>query len=144
VKRHEIVAVWRYQANTRNYPGYHLTADAAGCTLLQERVATLARGIGRSAVLRLSPPTQRMLDIPNNHRGEAPCTYFAELHIEVAAAQLSISPDGRTCRLAATRADLRDLARGVDGIAQGRGDYCIGSGDQSLWFWWFPATKREF
>ena len=35
-KQRGIISLWRYTENSRNYSGWHLTADAAGCASLLE------------------------------------------------------------------------------------------------------------
>ncbi len=64
--------LWRYTENTRNYPGWHLTADDACCHSLADLIERMlsARWSSQKPLV-LTPPTKEVLRVPNNRGGEA-------------------------------------------------------------------------
>lgn len=136
-ERNMKICIWRYLDNTRNYPGYHLSADAAGCREIRQRLSRI-RG---SAVLSLTAPDAGVLSVPNNQGGCA--RYLAGRMLQVQTS-ISLSPD--TFRweeqdtkffLTCSREKIAQLLAGVADIEKGAGDYSIrGESGQALWFWW--------
>jgi len=141
-KQRGSISLWRYTENERNFPGWHLSADGAGCDSLAALVDSLAKdGVPVSRSVELTPPTPALLAIPNNRRGTAkyvapfklrvsfvsdPSSWLFPEHME--PAELSFGHDW-----------LVPLVKGINGIPLGQGDYCIGS-DLPLWFWWRTGT----
>ncbi|RZI59261.1 MAG: hypothetical protein EOP14_04380 [Pseudomonas sp.] len=136
------VSLWYYTENERNYPGWHLTADAAGCeSLIALLDAFASDGVATSRAIEIKPPTKAQLGVPNNKSGlaawQAPSKFriaFSNIPAEWAfpldldQASLTIGSDWLT--------PLRD---GISGIPHGRGDYAIGPAGKvnpGLWFWW--------
>src|SRR3712207_2285031 len=63
---------WRYTENTRNYPGWHLTADDLCCRSLADLIERMLSARGRPRKpLAVTPPTREVLRVPNNRGGEA-------------------------------------------------------------------------
>ena len=63
------VFAWRYLEGTRNFPGWHLTFDPPGLRSFEDlfrRMAGAEAGALRS--VRVTPPTRKVLGIPNNGR----------------------------------------------------------------------------
>lgn len=63
---------WRYTEGTRNYPGWQLTADRAFCdgfADLIDRMLNASYNCEKS--LNVTPPTQKILGVPNNRGGSA-------------------------------------------------------------------------
>lgn len=137
-----LIYLWRYQENKRNYPGYHLTADAEGCDQLISLTEELEKT--KSAVnhhIELSPVNEKILAVPNNTQGNKTVISlkfwnlvcdpkFRKAHFEYdnlyPICTLELSPQQAGC-----------IAEGVRDIKNGRGDYCIGGkGENLLWFWW--------
>lgn len=137
------ICIWRYWDNTRNYPGYHLSADAEGCRDLRERLSQ----IRNSAVFSLAPPDAGVLSVPNNQGGRA--RYFAGRKLQVQTTS-SLLPDtfrweeqDTTLILTCSREQIAQLLAGVADIERGKGDYSIGDeNDHALWFWW-QVTKTN-
>src|SRR5688500_7972506 len=133
------ICLWRYRENARSYPGFHLSADPAGCaqliTLLQGLSKARAPQIGHVV---LDPVTASVLAVPNN----AGATISAYQHWELlvdprfSPEQLQFSVVGNRARTEVSKVQLEALAAGIEDIRQGRGDYSIGDDDHQLWFWW--------
>jgi len=131
------ICIWRYKDNTRNYPGYHLSADAEGCRVLRERL----NQIRDYEVFALTPPDMGVLAVPNNQGGRA--RYFEGRKLQVHTSA-SLAPNtfrweeqGTTFILTCSQEQIARILAGVDDIEKGEGDYSIGGGDdQALWFWW--------
>lgn len=136
------VSLWYYTENERNYPGWHLTADAAGCDSLVALIDVLAAdGCAASRVVEIRPPSSAQLKVPNNKSGLAAWQAPGKLRIAFSEdpAQWSF-PLGLEPAVLTLGSDwLAPLRDGVSGIARGRGDYSIGlagNGSSRLWFWW--------
>jgi hypothetical protein len=136
---------WRYRENTRNYPGYHLTADADGCAHLSTVLsAHEAARRPMSTSLALAPLTPEVLSVPGNSRGNATVVALASLDLVTDPSypdeRFIVSDNGSTCRLELSRDQAGCVLEGVADILRGKGDYCIGGdGDHVVWFWWFHA-----
>ena len=135
------ISLWRYTENERNYPGWHLNADHAGCHSLQELVEALAAVGGGSRSVTLTAPTKSQLGVPNNHSGRAAWLAPSKLRVAYSATPSEWSfPAGIEPAVLTIGSDwLSPLLEGIAGIPKGRGDYCIGgqgSENLPLWFWW--------
>lgn len=134
--------VWRYRDNQRNYPGYHLSADADGCVAL---LAWLRSPRARPE-FRLQPVTPEVLSVPNSQAGYVGFTFF-KLHVrpDVARGHFQFSEVSDRLSLACSQQQVECIIKGVEGIVRDHGDYCIGGEDQHvLWFWWYlrqPTPK---
>ncbi|WP_395794995.1 hypothetical protein [Aquimonas sp.] len=137
------ICLWRYTENQRNYPGWHLSADADGCASLLSLLDQLPTATAAYRTLQITAPSAAQLRVPNNRAAGwlAPC----RLRIEWAAhpatwllpevldpAQLSLGADW-----------LAPLRAGIADIAERRGDYAIGNRDARLWFWWWPRPLAD-
>jgi hypothetical protein len=134
--------VWRYLENQRNYPGYHLSADAEGCATLLEWL----QNPKPRHEFRLQPITQEVLNVPNNQRGAAPyvgCSFLTlQVIPDVAEGHFLFSEASGRLTLECSQRQVERIIGGVNDIMQGRGDYCIGGADQQvLWFWWYPQQR---
>ena len=138
------ICIWRYKDNPRNYPGYHLSADAEGCRDLRERLSQ----IRNSAVFSLTRPDAGVLSVPNNQGGSA--RFFAGQKLQVHTGS-SLPPDtfrweeqDTTFILTCSREQIARFLAGVADIEKGDGDYSIRSGDdQALWFWWQVTNPKR-
>jgi len=132
------ISVWRYTENSGNYPGWHLTADPAGCqSLLALLDALAADGVGSRAVA-ITAPGKADLAVPNNRQGRAAWGAPQKLRLTLAAAEQQwwFPPGLDPAALTLGAAWLPALRHGVAGIPAGQGDYSIGKGSLPLWFWW--------
>jgi len=81
--------IWRYQGNTRNYPGWHFTADAQGCVSLLELLDMMAASrFSSEAQVPLTVPTERQLGVPN-----APLQYVPVNSLEIYHSPTKVTPD---------------------------------------------------
>ena len=145
-----MIHLWLYRENRRNFPGYHLSADAEGCARLSSVFASLSRAIDhRVEKISLMPVTVEALRVPNNSSGDSSVVSFAQWVVETDPAldkePMRFEESGRECRTRMSPRRADEILAGVKDISAGRGDYSIGSGDHALWFWWQvtpnPALK---
>lgn len=135
------VSLWRYTENTRNYPGWHLTADAAGCDSLLDLLDALATEPGGYRTIPLRAPDEAQLGVPNNRRSPHIAATKLQLTLSDAPADWRFPSDHDPASLTIGNDWLAPLRKGLLDITQGRGDYRIGnddSGSLKLWFWWGP------
>jgi len=139
------VVLWKYRENRRNYPGYHLTADLAGCEILRTTFQSLAHATTRlETSIALSPITPAVLSVPNNRAGNATVVCFEKWSLasgpEFEDPYFIFGESGTQCRLVLSRALCARVCEGIEDIGRGRGDYSVGAGGQQvLWFWWHPS-----
>lgn len=141
-KQHGAISLWRYTENECNYPGWHLSANPAGCESLIALIEALAAdGANAARSVELMPPTSAILSVPNNKHGTAKFVAPTKLRIS-----FSGTPDHwllpqqlEPAELSFGHAWLAPLRNGLAGIPNGIGDFSIG-GDLPLWFWWQADT----
>src|SRR5258708_1851433 len=61
------VYLWRYVEGTKNFSGWHLTADAEGC----EQALAILASLDRERTVAITPPTPAILQVPGNRGGAA-------------------------------------------------------------------------
>ena len=135
------VSLWRYRERSLEYPGFHLSADRAGCdqllTLLRSLRTARSPQIGN---IVLDPATAAMLAVVPNHRGDAIISYRSwDLVADprFPPERLTFGVTGERVRTELSSVQVESLAAGVEDIRQRRGAYAIGDDDeQQLWFWW--------
>ena len=135
------VSLWYYTENERNYPGWHLTADAAGCESLIALIDLFATGTPASRAVDITPPSEAQLGVPNNKSGLAAWRAPSKLRVAFSnnPADWSFPPELDPAVLTIGSDWLAPLREGISGIPHGRGDYSIGpsgKGGSRLWFWW--------
>ena len=136
------VSLWHYTENERNYPGWHLTADPAGCASLVALLDALAAdGIPASRSVDITPPSKAQLGVPNNKSDLAAWRAPTKLRVCFSAilAHWSFPLDLDPAVLTVGSDWLAPLREGISGIPHGRGDYSIGpggKGNSRLCFWW--------
>ena len=136
------ISLWYYTENEHNFPGWHLTADPAGCeSLIALLDALAADGVIASRSVEITPPSRAQLGVPNNKSGLAAWQAPGKLRIAFSdnPADWSFPLDLDPAVLTIGSDWLAPLREGISGITQGRGDYSIGGagkGSSRLWFWW--------
>jgi len=133
------ISLWRYTENERNYPGWHLNADAEGCNSLRALLEALAADGDGSRTVVLTAPTKIQAGVPNNRSGRAAWVAPAKLQIAYSptSSDWAFPPDLEPAVLTMGSDWVALLLEGIAGIPKGRGDYSIGGdGSLPLWFWW--------
>jgi hypothetical protein len=132
-----MICLWRYLDNTKNYHGYHLSADARGCRLLQDKLASIRSKVS----IPLDQPDKAVLSVPNNQGGKARwiagAVLFLETRPELSDEHFDFEEQGERVVLTCSTHLIGKILRGVEDMGKGEGDYAIsGAGNCSLWFWW--------
>ncbi len=134
------VSLWRYTENERNYPGWNLNADAAGCRSLLELLDALTSAGTGARTIKLTPPTFEQLRVPNNRGGAAAWIAPEKWNVSLApdSADWDFPADIQPAVLALGSNWLAPLRAGIAGIQAGVGDHSIGDDERglALWFWW--------
>lgn len=135
------ISLWRYTQNERHYPGWHISADAAGRKCLLELLERVGSHDAPYHTVALTAPTRDQLGVPNNGGGDAAWVAAARLcvRLDVDAARWTFPADLDPAMIAIGSHWLEPLRRGIRDMAAGRGDYSIGDrqgGSLPLWFWW--------
>ena len=138
------IALWRYKENQRNFPGWHLTADAAGCASLIALLDAFASDGGSSSrTLTVQAPTLAILSVPNNRSSAWRSPSKLRLSLSASPSEWSFPESLEPAALTFGSEWLPDLRQAIAGIPRGQGDYSIGrpgNGNLQLWFWWQPAA----
>ena len=130
------VYIWRYQDNPKNYPGWHLSANNAGCMSISELLrAFIDSPPETNRTVQLSVPTEKQFCVPNCNRRPIPET---KLRITKSGIpdEWALKNIEDKLQLDIGTVYLQKLISGIADIQQQKGDYCIGHTHQELWFWW--------
>lgn len=130
--------MWHYAGFPRNYPGYHLNADAAGCVFLKGLIEQLRDGrLPGGKGIKLTAPTTAQLAVPNCPLKCIPATHL-DLQYRMEAPDDHFSIEDREGRLVVEmgHSKLAEFERGIDDISRGGGDWAVHGSGRSLWFWW--------
>lgn len=136
------VALWRFIENQRNFPGWHLTANAGGCASLIALLDAFAiDNAPSSRVLAIVQPTLAELRVPNNRSSGITVPGKLRLVFAEESNAWSFPAATDTAELTFGSQWLAPLKEAVAGIPLGKGDFSIGlrSGER-LWFWRQPAA----
>ncbi|HVE57460.1 MAG TPA: hypothetical protein VNB22_11575 [Pyrinomonadaceae bacterium] len=134
--------LWHYIDNTRNYPGWNLTADKTFCDSFADLIQRmLVAQYNCQQPLMITLPTKKILGVPNNQGGQAgwksPKTIVLKhLKDKIADDYFFFEESENTAILAVGRQNLELLKGCVLKISEGKGDYSIEIGSTQLWFWW--------
>lgn len=138
------VWLWRYPGAARNFPGWHLTADADGAASLCALLDTFASDAAPAfRTVRVSPLTPRILSVPNN--GDAACQAPARLRLALSpmADAWLIAENDDSVTFTLGRDWLATLRTAVAAMRIGDGDFSIGPAQgERLWLWWYPAAVK--
>lgn len=135
------ISLWRYTGNNKNYPGWHLNADAAGCQSMLDLLDAFASKGEISRVIAITAPTPGELQVPNNRGGQAGWLAPTKLRLTFSPSPTDwiFPPDLEPASLVMGAEWLGQLRQGLVGIPHGQGDFSIGetsNGSLKLWFWW--------
>jgi len=140
-KQNGSLYLWRYLENTRNFPGWHLSADDLFCQSFADLTEKmLAARWNSQKTLLVTPPSSRILNVPNNRGGEAQWKSAQSLLLKypkdkVAEDYFSLEEVEGNVVLSVGAQKLRLLCECILGTRQGKNDYSIGIKDLQLWFW---------
>lgn len=135
---HGVISVWHYEGFPRDYHGYHLNADAAGCVFLKGLIERLRNDrLPEGNGFKLTAPTAVQLAVPNGSLKYIPATRL-DLHFLREAPDNYFAIEDRAGKLVIEmgRFKLAEFERGIDDISRVEGDWAIHGEGRSLWFWW--------
>ena len=134
-------ALWRYTDNTRNFPGWHFTADAAGCASLVALLDALAADAApASRTVALVAPTAANLAVPGNRSAGIVAANRLRISYSPDLTSWQMPEDAEPAQLSIGPNWLSTLRDAIAGIPRGEGDYSVGasgSGNSQLWIWWW-------
>jgi len=132
------IYLWRHAGNPRNYCGWHMTADDAGCRSLLDLLDIIRDAqYAAKRTIQLTRPSEHELT-SGCSAPPRPATRWELSHSKpsMAPAHWCLSVEGTRVMLELGAERLEELWEGIQGIPNGSGDYCIGDDGQELWFWW--------
>lgn len=139
-KQRGSIALWQYTENRGNYPGWHLSADDAGCASLIALVDLFrSGGVAASQLVTVVAPTPEVLAVPNNRAAGFVAPTELRLSYAETLSEWYFPSSMDPASLTVGDKFARQLREGVCGIPCGHGDYSIGTnrrGNLSLTFWW--------
>lgn len=81
-----VVCLWRYLDNTKNYPGWHFSADRLGCNSVIELLALMETAeLPMRRTVQLRPPSADVLGVPNNRRARWKAAGALDLGVDPSA-----------------------------------------------------------
>jgi hypothetical protein len=136
------ICLWRYREPLRDYAGFHLSADPAGCDQLRALLSSMTRArkpeIG---TVVLDPVTPLDVAVATNRVGDTRPTSYRRWELLVDPRfppehlHFRVAGDGVRTELSPIQAE--SIMGGVEDIRARRGDYAIGEEEEhQLWFWW--------
>ena len=136
------ICLWQYRDNPREYMGFHLSADAPGCTQLLPLLANLAKArTPQIANIVLDPPSPGVLAIPTRRVGSSAIIGYRHWELLVdprfPPERLHFTVVTDRVRTELSPVQVESMAGGVEDMRALRGDYPIGDDEaHQLWFWW--------
>ena len=130
------ICIWRYTSNTRNYPGYQMTANPAGCDALERAFDDIETRYPYRT-LKLDRPDEKVLAAPNNRRADI--VTWTRLRLETSTVGLVFEENTETLTMGVSSADFANLRKGLSDIRIGEGDWSIEGVSAPLWVWWYPG-----
>lgn len=141
------ICLWRYNEHTRNYPGFHLSADRQAAGQLLTLLGNLAKARApQIASVTLDPVTVDVLAIPNNRGARISGYRHWDLIVDprFPPERLHFTVVGDRVRTELSPIQAESVAGGVEDIRERRGDYSIGDEEEhQLWFWWQDEPLRS-
>ena len=137
-----VISLWRYTEKPKAFGGWHISANDAGIGSLLELLRVLQSAPGSYRTINITPPSKRLLQVPNFQQGRAKWVAPSRLHLRVSpdAQAWEFPEELEPAEFTVGVSHLPALINGLEGILRGEGDYAIGSpvrGKLSLWFWWW-------
>jgi len=134
---------WKYQGNTRNYPGFHLSLNKEAADTITERLRSrLSMQMQRSVSFDLKVPTDDVLCVPNNRNHKAHSKDRLEISIgfDAKTEHLQIEETSDAFDVELSPSKTNELLDGIEGLMMGQNDYAIWGEDSQgnrtcIWFW---------
>ena len=141
-KQRGLISIWRYTEFAKAFGGWHLSANDEGIRSLLQLVPALQAAPNLYRTLTITPPSKRLLRVPNYQQGRAKWEAPAKLQLRFASdpGVWELLEDAELPQFTIGDEYLPELIRGLEGIPKGDGDYSIGPmqrGQTRLWFWWW-------
>jgi hypothetical protein len=141
-KQKGAISLWRYTEFPSTFGGWHLSGNDAGIESLIELLRGLQSAPGSHRTLTITPPSTRLLQVPNFQQGRAKWVAPSKLQLRVSAeaGNWEFPEDLEPAHFTVGTSYLPALIRGLEGIPNCEGDYAIGSkarGKLRLCFWWW-------
>ena len=137
------ICVWRYLDNEKNYPGYNLSSDSEGCAYVKERL----NDHWPKSSIPLTPPDGSVLSVPNNMDGKARVKAASKLKVLLDESadhdSVLIREDEGVVSITMSKTMKSKFIKGIEDMQNGEGDYALGNNENSIWFWWWPATQEK-
>lgn len=132
------ISIWRYTGNVRNFPGWHVSADKAGCeSLLALLAAFAADAVPALRTLAIDAPTPAVLAVPNNRSHSVIAPDRWALSFVSDAGHWAFAESSPHLEFAFGADWLPALRDAIAEAAHGHGDRSIGPlRGERLWFWW--------
>lgn len=131
--------LWRYQENTRNYPGWHFTADdRGGASLIALLHAFDKDGPANFRTVQLDPPSARILSVPNNRQTAWVSPSKMRLTLAPSPDEWRFTERDNIATFSIGKNWIPALVKAIRSIASGDGDFSIGPAGSSdrLSIWW--------
>ena len=130
------IYIWTYQDNPKNYPGWHMSGNDAGCNSISKLLEAFIDSPPEVIrTVQLSIPTDKQFSVPNCNSKPIPETKFMIKKSGNPNSWVLENVDGKL-QLEIGTVYLSKFISGIADIQQQKGDYFIGSTQQELWFWW--------
>jgi hypothetical protein len=132
------ISLWHYEEFPKNFRGYHLTADRAGCEFLLGLIERF-RKADYPAIkgIMLDDPTPTRLAVPGCRQRCIPAIRLELRFLRAACDEhWTVSECDGEVIIEMGANGLNHFERGIRDITLGKGDWAIGKGEKSLWFWW--------
>ena len=137
------VFIWKYLDNSRNYPGWNLTADKKACKELSHLFDMMSESEwSLCKTVTTSKPMETELAVPNNQNGNAKWLTKTAITFCIKPTQsenyLSITEMSDSVEIDLGRQMLHKLKEAIMSISSGNGDFSISDENQTyiLTFWW--------
>jgi hypothetical protein len=133
------IYLWKYKANTRNYPGWNFTADDLGCRSFVELLTLMRSSLyGSKKSIQLAEPTNAQT------RAAVDLMFFPAQSLLVVykkgrAGMWKMEKINGALELSFDDDTAEKLQRAVERVRNGEGDFAISDSSEEniLYFWWF-------
>lgn len=134
---------WKYQGNTRNYPGFHMSLNKKAAETIAERLRSrLSKRMERPVRFDLMVPTDDVLSVPNNrnHKAHSKDSLEISIRFDAKIEHLQIKETSHAFDVELSPSKTNELLVGIEGLMMGENDYAMRGEDSQgditrIWFW---------